>query len=89
MRFSAWLESRIAALPDPNLERLKRDERMLLASIENRKGHGGVAVGINAAGIMDAMNKLKEVRGKIEAIEKKGQASTKPLPAWIQGKRAV
>lgn len=89
MRFSAWLESKMAALPDAGLERLKRDEKLLLMSIEGRKDPNGMIVGINRAGVVDAMNKLKEVRAKIKAIEEKGQGSAKPLPAWMQGKKAI
>lgn len=88
MRFSEWLERRVVEELNPELERLKRDERLLLMSIEGRKDSNGMVHGINRAGVIDAMAKLKEVRAKIKALEA-GGPEVKPLPAWMQGRRAV
>lgn len=87
MRFSEWLERRVAEALDPELDRLKRDEKLLLMSIEGRKDSKGMVHGINKAGVIDAVAKLKEVRAKIKAKESGSEA--KPIPAWMQGRRAV
>ena len=91
MRFSKWIERSLDEVLNPELDRLKRDERMLVSAMDGRKGHGGAVYGINKAGFVDAMNKLKEVRAKIKDIEASDatKSDKKPIPAWIQSKRAV
>lgn len=93
MTFSEWLEKRIAENLNPEIERLKRDEKLLLMSIENRKDPMGRVLGVNMAGYTDATRKLKEIRAKIKAIEEKDspatEKGTRPLPAWMQGRKAV
>lgn len=88
MRFSEWLERRVVESLNPELERLKREEKLLLMSIEGRKDPSGAIYGINKAGVIDAMNKLKEVRAKIKELEG-SKDDVKPLPAWMQGRKAV
>lgn len=88
LRFPEWLERRLAESLDPELERLKHDEKLLLMSIEGRKDPKGMIVGINKAGAIDAVNKLKEIRAKIKALEA-SKDKTKPLPAWMQGRKAI
>jgi hypothetical protein len=92
MRFSQWLERRLAEALDPELEGLKRQEHQLLMSMDMRKDSMGRLVGINKAGYTDAANKLKEVRAKIKELEGGNAPSSgevKPVPAWIQSRRAV
>ena len=87
MRFSEWIERRLAEALNPELDRLKHEEKRLVASMEGRKDPStGSLIGINKAGYVDAANKLKEVRAKIKASE---SGEVKPIPAWIQGRRAV
>jgi len=86
--FSKWAENRMSEQLNPDLERLKRDEKLLLMSIEGRKDPSGAIYGINKAGAIDAINKLKEVRAKIKALEA-SKDTTKPLPAWIQGRKVI
>jgi hypothetical protein len=92
MRFSKWLESRMLETMNPELEGLKRQEQQLLMSMEMRKDPMGRVIGFNKAGYTDAANKLKEVRARIKELEGKTASSNdevKPIPAWIQGRRAV
>lgn len=92
MKFASWLENRLTeSLLSPELDRLKRDERMLLMSIEGRKGPNGAIVGINKAGVIDAMNKLKEVRARIAELEAKSDDKGKagPIPSWIRDRKVV
>jgi hypothetical protein len=92
MRFSEWLEKRLAEHLNPELEGLKRQEQQLLMSMEMRKDPMGRIMGFNKAGYIDAANKLKEVRARIKELESGAAPSSnevKPIPAWIQGRKAV
>ena len=62
--FSKLLESL-----NPELDRLKREEKMLVMSIEGRKDPMGRVLGINRAGYEEATRKLKEIREKIKSLE--------------------
>lgn len=90
MKFSEWLERRLIESLNPELEGLKRDEKLLLMSIEGRKDPSGAIYGINKAGAIDAINKLKEVRARIKELEnQEGKGNIRPLPSWMQGKKAI
>ena len=93
MRFSHWLERRLSEALSPELNRLKREEKQLLMSMENRKDPmTGAVLGVNKAGYIDAANKLKEVRARIKELEGGAVSSgdeVRPVPAWIQSRRAV
>lgn len=91
MRFSEWIKRKLNESLNPELERLKREEKLLLMSIEGRKDSKGMVHGINKAGVIDAMAKLKEVREKIKALEmpKSDPGKVGQVPAWLRGKEAV
>lgn len=87
MKFSEWLKVRIKEALDPELDRLKRDEKLLLMSIEGRKDPMGRVLGVNKAGYLQAVEELKQLRAKIKA--KEGDQGAKPLPAWMHDRKAV
>ena len=60
-------------------------------SIEGRKAPDGSIIGINKAGVIDAINKLKEVRTKIKTLEgtKSDPDKVSKIPAWMHGKKAL
>jgi hypothetical protein len=98
MRFSEWLETKLAEVLNPELDRLKKDEKQLIMSMEMRKDPMGRLMGFNKAGYIDAANKLKEVRARIRELEGGAVSSgdpisptseIRPVPAWIQSRRAV
>lgn len=94
MKFSNWLKKRLNESLNPELERLKREEKQLIMSMEMRKDpRTGAIMGINKAGYIDAANRLKEIRAKIKELEGGNKSTTnsevKPVPAWMQGKKAV
>lgn len=91
MKFSAWLERRLTESLNPELDKLRRDEKLLLMSIEGRKDPMGRVLGVNAAGYVGAVRDLKELRAKIKEIEAKADKKDepKPLPAWMQSRKAV
>lgn len=86
MKFSEWLQKESL---NPELERLKREEKLLIMSMEGRKDSRGAVHGINKAGYIDAANKLKEVRAKIKALENDEHNNVRPIPKWLQGRKAV
>lgn len=98
MRFSEWLETRLAEALNPELDRLKKDEKQLIMSMEMRKDPMGRVLGINKAGYISAAEELKKARARIRELEG-GAASSgdpmsptseiRPVPAWIQSRRAV
>lgn len=93
MRFSEWLERRLSEGLNPELDRLKREEKQLLMSMENRKDPmTGAVVGINKAGYIAAARELEKVRAKIKELEgvlAPSEDKVRPIPGWIQSRRAV
>lgn len=91
MKFSKWIERRLSEALNPELDRLKRDEKLLLMSIQGRVDSMGMVTGINKKGYEDAMRDLKSLKEKIKAIESKGEEADKisPIPDWIKNNRAV
>lgn len=91
MRFSEWIEKKIVETLNPELERLKREEKLLVMSMEGRKDSRGAVHGINKAGYIDAAKKLKEVRARIKEIEEgaEDKKDVRPIPAWLKGRKAV
>lgn len=70
MRFSDWLETRVAGSLNPELDRLRKDEKQLIMSMEMRKDPmTGAVVGINKAGYITAAEELKKVRARIRELE--------------------
>ena len=91
MKFSKWIEKKLNENLNPEIDRLRREEKMLLMSIEGRKDPNGMIIGINKAGVVDAMNRLKEVRSKIKELEGSAPAKSdiSPVPSWIKNNKAV
>lgn len=93
MRFSKWLERRLAEALNPELDRLRREEKQLIMSMEMRKDPmTGAVVGINKAGYITAAEELKKVRARIKELEGGTTSSgdeVRPIPAWIQSRKAV
>lgn len=91
MKFSRWIERRLSEALNPELDRLKRDERLLLMSIQGRVDPMGMVTGINKKGYDDAMRDLKSLREKIKSIESKGEETgeVSPIPDWIKNNKAV
>jgi hypothetical protein len=82
-------EIRLGESLNPELDRLKRDERLLLMSMQGRVDPMGMVIGINKKGYYDAMKELKSVREKIKAIESKVDKSGRvsPTPDWIKNRK--
>lgn len=100
MRFSEWLETRLSEALNPELDRLKREEKQLLMSMEMRKDpRTGAVLGINKAGYITAAEELKKVRARIKELGDAGVSEapkpsvvgtkTGSLPSWMQGRRAI
>jgi hypothetical protein len=77
---------------NPELGRLKDQEREILNKMGFLKDPEGRLIGFNAHTFRQLSEKLKEVRARIKELEGGGGDAAqeiKPIPAWIQSRRAV
>jgi hypothetical protein len=92
MRFSEWLGRRMGESSNPEMGKLKDQEREILNKMGFLKDPAGRLMGFNAHTFRQLSEKLKEVRARIKELEGYDAPSSgevKPIPAWIQGRKAV